>query len=153
MHSTDRLTRLLTSLSTGKHLARTARLLTLALFTPISLAAQAASVLTGRVIDRESGQPLAGAHVSIIGTTQGVVTRSDGSFRLPVPAGSHVILISYVGYTPQRDTVSIAAEQNVSRNYTLDRGVTQLNSAVIIGTRAHDRTVLNPGAGRRSHSD
>ena len=153
MHSTDRLTRLLTSLSTGKHLARTARLLTLALFTPISLAAQAASVLSGRVIDRESGQPLAGAHVSIIGTTQGVVTRSDGSFRLPVPAGSHVILISYVGYTPQRDTVSIAAEQNVSRNYTLDRGVTQLNSAVIIGTRAHDRTVLNPGAGRRSHSD
>jgi iron complex outermembrane receptor protein len=60
-----------------------------------------------------------------------------------VPAGSHVILVSYVGYTPQRDTLSIAAEQDVNRNYTLDRGVIQLNSAVIIGTRAHDRTVLN----------
>src|SRR5712671_4639591 len=142
MHSTSRQTQLDASFKPGKHLTRSAQLIALALFAPLALSAQAASVLAGKVTDR-SGQPLVGAHVSIIGTTQGAVSRSDGSYRLPLPAGRHVILVSYVGYSPQRDTLSVAADQNLNRDYTLDRGVTQLNSAVVIGTRAHDRTAHN----------
>ena len=113
------------------------------LFAPLALTAQATSVLTGKVTDRRNGQPLGGAHVSITGTAQGTVSRSDGTYRLPVPAGRHVIFVSYVGYSPRRDTLDIAADQNLNRDYSLDRGVAELNAAVIIGTRAHDRTVLN----------
>lgn len=134
---------MLISLKACKHLARPFRLLALALFAPLALAAQAASVLTGRVTDRQNGQPLAGAHVSITGTTQGTISRSDGTYRLPVPPGRHVIYITDLGYAPQRDTVDVAGEQSLNRDYTLDRGVAELNAAVVIGTRSHDRTVLN----------
>jgi iron complex outermembrane receptor protein len=140
MHSTSRKTHLLTSLRSHKHLAR---LVAIALFAPLALAAQAASVLTGKVTDRQNGQPLGGAHVSIIGTTQGTVSRSDGTYRLPVPAGRHVIFVTYLGYAPQRDTVAVAGEESVNRDFTLDRGVAELDAAVVIGTRSHDRTVLN----------
>ncbi len=143
MHFTTRKTSLHTSISTAGSLARSMRFLTLAIFAPLALGAQTAAILAGKVIDRQNGQPLAGAHVSITGTTQGTVSRSDGSYRLPVPAGRQVILVTYVGYAPQRDTISVAADQNLSRDYSLDRGVTELNAAVILGTRAHDRTVLN----------
>jgi iron complex outermembrane receptor protein len=140
MHSTSRKTRMFTSLSVHKQLTR---VLAIALFAPLSLAAQTESVLTGKVTDRQNGQPLGGAHVSIIGTTQGTISRSDGTYRLPVPAGRHVIFVTYLGYAPQRDTVAVAGEESLNRDYTLDRGVAELNAAVVIGTRSHDRTVLN----------
>jgi len=132
MHSTSRKTRLLTSVKVRKHLAP---LLALALLAPLPLAAQAASILTGKVTDRQNGQPLAGAHVSIMGTTQGTISRSDGTYRLPVPAGRHMIYITYLGYAPHRDTVDVPGDQSLNRDYTLDRGVAELNAAVVIGTR------------------
>jgi iron complex outermembrane receptor protein len=143
MHSISRKTQLDASSNMGKYLAHFGQLLIVALFCPLVLSAQNVTAIAGKVTDRQNGQPLAGAHISIMGTTQGTVSHSDGTYRLPVPAGRHVILVSYVGYSPQRDTLNVGADENLNRDYTLERGVTQLNSAVIVGTRAHDRTVLN----------
>jgi len=107
------------------------------------LTAQATANLTGRITDRQSGQPLAGAHISVPGTGQGTVSRSDGTYRLSLPAGRHPIFVNYLGYAPRRDTVNVAAGETVTGDYALDRGIAELNAAVIIGTRSRDRTVLN----------
>ena len=94
--------------------------------------------------DRANGQGLAGAHVSIMGTTRGTVVRQDGGYRLALPAGRHVLLINYVGYTPIRDTVEVAvAGQSLSKDYSLASGGVQLDAAIVTGTRAADRTVLH----------
>src|SRR6266581_4885807 len=113
------------------------------LFSPLNLTAQGTATLSGRITDRQSGQPLSGAHISVPGTAQGTVSRSDGTYRLALPAGRHPIFVNYVGYAPRRDTVNVAAGETATRDYTLDKGITELNAAVIIGTRTHDRTVLN----------
>src|SRR5207253_11264769 len=113
---------------------------------PIALHAQTTSAISGRIIDSQNGQPLFGAHISLPGTNQGAVSRADGSYRLPLPPGRHVVFVSYVGYAPRRDTVDVPADASVQRDYALVRGVSQLDPAVLVGTRPHDRTVLNsPG--------
>lgn len=55
----------------------------------------------GRVVD-DSGQPLAGANILIIGTQQGVYADAEGRFCLPaVPDASARIRISFPGYMPR----------------------------------------------------
>ena len=121
----------------------TSRALALICLLPITLQGQTTSAISGRILDSENGLPLFGAHISLPGTNQGAVSRADGSYRLPLPPGRHVVFVSYVGYAPRRDTVDVLADQTLERDYTLARGVAQLDAAVVIGTRAHDRTVLN----------
>src|SRR6476469_231170 len=76
----------------------------LAASAPCAALAQQATSVSGRVTDRETGQPLGGAHMSLPGSLTGAVSRSDGSYRLSVTPGRHALLISYVGYAPRRDT-------------------------------------------------
>lgn len=106
------------------------------------LSAQTTAILTGRITDRQTGQPLSGARISVLGTGQGTVSRSDGTYRVSLPAGRTPISVHFVGYSPLRDTLTVAAGESPSRDYALERGVTELNAAVITGTRSHDRTVL-----------
>src|SRR5687767_6199240 len=110
---------------------------------PYEAAAQASAVLTGRITDRQNGQGISGANIRVPGTGQGTVSRSDGTYRLTLPPGPQPLLVSYIGFTPRRDTVTMAAGETQTRDYALDRGIAELNAAVIIGTRSHDRTVLN----------
>ena len=108
-----------------------------------ALPAQTTTSIAGRVTDSQSGQPIAGARVSLPGQLRGTVTRSDGTFRLTVPAGRNAILVSYLGYSPSRDTVDVAEGQTLSRDYRLEKGISQLDPSVTLGTRATERTVLN----------
>ena len=108
----------------------------------LGAATASAQSITGKITDAETGQALTGARVSANGGVSSAVARSDGSYRLPVSAGSQAIRVSFIGYTPVRDTVIVTAEGAV-RNYKLTKGGVQLDENVIIGTRANDRTVLN----------
>jgi ferric enterobactin receptor len=55
--------------------------------------------VAGMVRDKENGEALPYATVSIKGTSSGVVTNSDGFFTLPkVPTDTNTLLVSYLGY-------------------------------------------------------
>ncbi len=56
--------------------------------------------LRGSVSDRETGETLIGAFVTVEGTTTGTVTDLDGNFSLDLPAGTYAINVSYVSYAP-----------------------------------------------------
>jgi TonB-dependent receptor len=56
--------------------------------------------LRGSVSDRESGETLIGAFVTVEGTTTGTVTDLDGNFSLDLPATTYTINVSYVSYAP-----------------------------------------------------
>ena len=56
--------------------------------------------LRGSVSDRESGETLIGAFVTVEGTTIGTVTDLDGNFSLDLPAATYTINVSYVSYAP-----------------------------------------------------
>jgi iron complex outermembrane receptor protein len=101
-----------------------------------------AQSIAGKVVDAESGQPVPGARVSVGAGVQGAIVRADGTYRLPVSAGTHVVRVSALGYTPIRDTVVVSGA-GATRDYKLTRGTQTLDVAVVTGTRMSDRTVAN----------
>ena len=116
-----------------------ALVLAAAVFTTASTAS--AQSISGRVTDAATNAPLP-ARVGILGAAQGAVARSDGSYHLPVTAGTHVVRVSYIGYAPVIDTVVVGA-QGATRDYRLTKGGQQLEANIVTGTRLNDRTVLN----------
>jgi TonB-dependent starch-binding outer membrane protein SusC len=61
--------------------------------------------ITGTVIDGDTGEPLIGASIMVVGTNQGVATDIDGKFSLDVSPGTK-IRISYLGFKPRELTVN-----------------------------------------------
>jgi hypothetical protein len=54
-------------------------------------------VITGTVISEEDGLGLPGATVLVKGTTVGSTTDNRGKYSINVPAGSNVLMFSFVG--------------------------------------------------------
>ncbi|RZK99708.1 MAG: PEGA domain-containing protein, partial [Hymenobacter sp.] len=90
--------------------------------------------VTGRVVDAK-GEGLPGVTVLIEGTSLGASTDADGNYTIAnVPVGSHVVVISFVGYTTSRTTVAVTngGTTKVSAT-TLSESSTALGEAVVIG--------------------
>src|SRR5215212_5805399 len=115
---------------------------TAALAVAVCSTTASAQSIAGRVTDAQTGQPVVGARVSVGSGAQGAIARSDGTYRLPVAAGTYVIRVSSIGYTPISDTV-IVSGSGATRDYNLIRGTQTLDASVVTGTRMSDRTVAN----------
>ena len=71
-----------------------------ALLLPGLLYAGTTGKIKGKVIDKESGEPLPGANVSIENTSMGAATNIDGEyFILNVPAGVYTLKGNFMGYS------------------------------------------------------
>jgi Ca-activated chloride channel family protein len=89
-------------------------------------ASQDPAAVTGRVAD-PTGAPVAGAVVRIAALQVGTATRSDGSYRLVVPAGRlragegqrYAVTASRLGMSTQSRTVTLAAGATVTQDFVL----------------------------------
>lgn len=121
---------------------RSSFMLTAVVATAFCSSAALAQSIAGKVTDAQSGQPIAGARVSLGSGAQGAISRADGTYRLPVAAGTYVIRVASLGYSPISDTV-IVSGSGATRDYALNRGTQTLDASVVTGTRVSDRTVAN----------
>lgn len=99
-----------------------------------AVSAQEQGQITGRVVD-EAGQPLSSARVSSVETGVGTLTRGDGTYVLDVDAGEHTIQVGMLGYASQTGSVSVAAGQEATLDFTLARDALALQEIVVTGTR------------------
>ena len=70
-----------------------------------SAAAFAQLAVQGTVVDIENGEPVIGASILEIGTTNGTITDFDGNFSLTVQPGAK-LQISYMGYKTQEQAAA-----------------------------------------------
>lgn len=76
------------------------------LLLPLSLYAQKAYIVEGIILDRETNKPVPGVSIRIVGTQRGTYSSPKGTFRLPMPAGSHTVAFSAIGYEKYETTFS-----------------------------------------------
>jgi hypothetical protein len=81
--------------------------------------------ISGIVSAKEGAQPLAGANVTIMGTTMGVTAGNNGGFFIVnVPAGTYQIQATLVGYKPVvLDGVQVAPDFTTEVNFSLEQTV------------------------------
>lgn len=109
--------------------------LLMGLFAAPLAAQQTTGKIEGRVFDAQSGQPLAGAQVTVVGTTLGNITNADGYYFVNnVPAGLHDIQAQYIGY--QTVTVQdqrVLAGQTFTVDFRLPQTAVALEAITVQG--------------------
>lgn len=102
-------------------------LLGLMLFLASAVAFAQNRVITGTVTSVEDNMGVPGATVLVKGTTIGTATDLDGKFSISVPAGSNVLVFTFVGLSTQE--VTIGNQTNIS--VALEPDVQALSEFVI----------------------
>ncbi len=104
----------------------------LVLTLPVAAHAQQRGSITGRIIEVPSGIPVAGATVSVEGSSLRAVTDDAGRFQLTnVPPGPQVIRVARIGYAPLRHQLVVSAKGTVSVELAIAKNALQLPGLVV----------------------
>jgi len=93
--------------------------------------------IAGKVVDKETKEPLPGASVIIQGTTLGAATDASGNYViLNVPAGTYTVVASYVGYqTVTVSGVQVVAGLTRELNFELPSTAIELRAVEVVAER------------------
>lgn len=93
-------------------------------------------VLSGRVTDSATGEPVSGASVVVEGTTMGAAADRDGGFRISgVDPGRYTVVASALGYVTSRQAVTVSPGAEVDVSFELEAARYDLGEAVVAATR------------------
>ncbi|MDI9364110.1 MAG: TonB-dependent receptor [Flavobacterium sp.] len=77
------------------------RLLLLPFILTTALVSAQKKVITGKVIDKATGQPLSGATVLVDKAKTGIATKDDGTYTISISQAKSTLVFSYLGYVTQ----------------------------------------------------
>lgn len=105
-------------------------------------ALQAQTIVTGKVTDSDTKEPLIGANIVVKGTVSGTTTALDGSFRLststPLP---FTIAVSVVGYEVKEVEIT---QNNQEVNFDLSSSTIFGQEVVISASRVEENILQSP---------
>jgi outer membrane receptor protein involved in Fe transport len=91
--------------------------------------------IVGRVTDKQSQNPLAGATVTVDGTRLSATSGNDGRYRIGgMAAASYTVRARYIGYAPASATVSLTGGQEATADFALAKSAQKLDEVVTTGT-------------------
>jgi hypothetical protein len=112
------------------------KFLILTLFICFISFAQDKGTVSGTITDKDlNNEALSFANVMIKGTTIGASTDMDGKYSLSVPAGNHILLISFVGYENVEVPFTVKAGETTIINQSVGSGSVKLEDIVIQNIR------------------
>ncbi|MBX2972886.1 MAG: TonB-dependent receptor [Flavobacteriales bacterium] len=78
----------------------------------VNIAAAQKGTVAGTITANEGGSilPMPFVNVAIKGTTTGATTDLDGRFSFPAEAGTHTLLVSFVGYETTEQPITVTAD-------------------------------------------
>lgn len=107
------------------------------------LHAQTSPASVSGVVTDKDGMPLVGVTVLVKGTTNGVVTQSDGSYTIDVPAGADVLQFSFLGM----DTREVAIGSRTKVDATLSASTMGIDEVVVVGYGTLTKRELSSSVG------
>jgi len=112
------------------------------------LAAQNGTI-TGRITDTESGQPLDGAQVQVVGggESTGALANADGVYRIQLPAGTYSVVVEFLGFvTGRQDGVSVRPGGTTTVNMALTSTALALDPIVYTASRGTPEKLVDAPA-------
>lgn len=103
---------------------------------------QKARTINGIITDEKS-EAIIGANVSVKGTTNGTITDVNGNFSLANISDNDIIVISYIGYTPQE----IRAGKQTSLKVILKEDTQAIDEVVVVGFGTQKKVNLTGSIG------
>jgi iron complex outermembrane receptor protein len=97
----------------------------------------AQTVVSGKVVDADTNEPLIGASVTVKNSSVGTVTDLNGAYSIEVPAGGTALVFSYIGYRSEE----IAINGRTKIDAILTEGL-DIDMVTVIGSRNATRTKL-----------
>jgi outer membrane receptor for ferrienterochelin and colicins len=92
--------------------------------------------IEGRVIDRETGEPLPGVSIIIKKTTLGTSTGEDGRYVLnQIPSGRSKVVATVMGYESIVREVEVSMGETYKLDFELEASPIELGGVVVTGTR------------------
>jgi outer membrane receptor protein involved in Fe transport len=90
--------------------------------------------IAGRVIDKQTGDPMAGASVMIVGTAMGAASDRNGYFFiLQVPPGTYSVRVNMMGYESVTFTnVKVTVDLTTKLNFSLSSTVLEIGKGVTV---------------------
>ena len=102
--------------------------------------AQQTGTISGRVTDATTGQPVATATVTVVGTNLGVYTNRDGVYTIRgVAPGTVTVRALIIGYAEQAQQVTVAAGQAARADFAIRPAPIQLDPVVTTVTGSQRR--------------
>ena len=122
----------------GKRLLACALLIVVGvLLLPIDSFAVNTGQIKGRITHKDTGEPVLGASVLVVGTTQGAMTDLEGYFQiLRVDPGTYTLRISHLDFTTVEVTdVVVKIDETFEVNQKMSSKVTDLDKVItVVGT-------------------
>ncbi len=93
--------------------------------------------LRGKVVDKDSGEPLIGATIVLEGTTVGASSDLNGEYIvLAVRAGVYTVRVNYVGYAPYSiSNIRVSAGQTTSLDFRLTASSVEVQEVQVVAER------------------
>ncbi len=90
--------------------------------------------LTGQVVNAQTGEPIPNAQIVVQGTTRGVLSGTDGRFRVgQLRPGSYRVEARSVGYRSRVEAVVVAAAPTAEVTFRLPVSAVALDEVVVTG--------------------
>lgn len=114
-----------------------AAVLPLLAFAPVALAGQQGTI-RGQIVERESLAPLANATVQVADTEIGALSDQQGRFSLSVPAGTHQVRVTLIGYETAVRSVTVGAGETVETTVRMNVSTLELGGITVTTLAARE---------------
>ncbi|WP_172675920.1 TonB-dependent receptor [Croceitalea dokdonensis] len=104
------------------------------------LPAQQQVTISGKISDSNTGEPLAGANVVLMGGTQGTTADFDGNYSFTITSQDDAVQLeaSYIGYATKVTSVNITGA-SVTVNFSLNQSAQALGAVVVTANKRGER--------------
>ena len=86
-------------------------------------------IISGKITDVKTGEPLPGATIVVKGTTMGTITNFDGDFTMTIPNDAQTLVIGFIGMK----NIEIEVANQTIFNIALQEETFGLDEVVVIG--------------------
>jgi len=107
------------------------------LLLPFVATAQNTATLEGTITDTDN-EPLAGANVFLVESSQGTATGPDGTYQIDnISPGAYTVRITFVGFRTIERQIELSAGETLTRNFTMRTSAVMGEEVVVtVGSRA-----------------